>query len=332
MKAIVIVPGEGSDGTLELRDVADPQLADGQLLVRVRASALNRADLSQRRGAATHPTLEARDGEAQIGGLEAAGEVVEAGAGVSRWKAGDRVMGMVGGSFAEYVTFDERLAMPVPERLSWEEAAATPTALLTEHNALVTNAAFRRGESVLIHAAASGVWLMGVQIAKLLGAYPLIGTIASAEQRDVVTGLGLDTPVDFREESFRERVDAVTGGDGVDVVIDHVGGVNLPDNLRCMAVKGRLVSVGRLGPKVGELDLDLLALKQLKLIGVTFRTRTLDEHAEIIRRALEDLGPALEDGRLRPILDRAFPLEDALGAQRYMESNAQIGKIVLNVG
>lgn len=332
MKAIVIVPGVEGDGALELRDVADPALAAGQLLVRVRASALNRADLSQRRGSSNHPTLEARDGDAQIGGLEAAGEVVDVGTGVTRWAPGDRVMGMVGGSFAEYAAFDERLAMPVPERLSWEEAAATPTALLTEHNALVTNAGFQSGESVLIHAAASGVGLMGVQIAKLLGAQPLIGTIASAEQREVVTGLGVDVPVDYREESFSERVEAATGGDGVDVVIDHVGGANLADNLRCMAVKGRLVSVGRLGPKVGELDLDLLALKQLKLIGVTFRTRTLDEHAEIIRRALEDLGPALEDGRLRPILDRAFPLDDALGAQRYMESDAQIGKIVLQVG
>lgn len=324
----MVIEPSPDGGTLRLHEVPDPEPQPREVLVAVRATALNRADISARRGTYRQQAT-AKDGALTIGGLECAGEVVAVGADVSSVAVGDRVMGMCGAGFAEYVTMDERLAIRVPERLTWEQAAATPTAFMTEHDALVTNAGFREGESVLIHAAGSAVGLMAVQIASLLGAHPLLGTVASERQRDVVAALGMDIPVQYQHESFREAVETATRGAGVDVVIDHVGGSYLADNLGCMAVRGRLVSVGRLGPTVGELDLDLLAYRRLKLIGVTFRTRTIDEYGDVVRRAVADLWDALDDGRISPVVDRTFPLEDALAAQDYMESNVAVGKIVL---
>lgn len=329
MKAMVIVPA-GKGGTLEWRDVPEPKPQPGQLLIRVRATALNRADLYQRQG--IYPT--SATGNAPpltIAGLEAAGEVAGLGEGVTGFKLGDRVMTMCFGGYAEHATVDHRIAVKVPERMSWQEAAAIPVAYMTEHDALITNARLQPGESVLINAASSGVGVAAIQVAKLFGARPVIGTSADTAKLAALKPLGLDHGINYRQENFADAVLKLTASKGVDIIIDHVGASQFQDNLRCMALKGRLVSVGRLGGTTSEINLDFLALRRLQLIGVTFRTRTMEERAQIAQRFIADVLPALADGRLRPVIDRVFQLQDALAAQEYLASNAQIGKIILMV-
>src|SRR5215470_2562105 len=331
MKAMVIVPNPtGKGGTLEWRDVPDLQPQPGQLLIRVKASALNRADLYQRQG--SYPT--AMSGSANtltIAGLECAGEVVGAGTHVSGFNIGDRVMSMCFGGYAEYVVVDHRIAVHVPERLSWQEAAAIPVSYMTEHDAIVTNARLQPGESVLINAASSGVGVPAIQLAKLFGAKPIIGVSGDSAKLERLKPIGIDHGVNYREENFADAVLKLTDGKGVDIIIDHVGASQFQDNMRCMALRGRLVSVGRLGGNNSEINLDFLALRRLQLIGVTFRTRTLEERAEIAKCFSADVLPALADGRLRPVLDREFPLKEALAAQEYLASNAQLGKVTLTV-
>jgi NADPH2:quinone reductase len=329
MKAVVIVLNKNG-GTLELRDMPKPEPRPNELLVRVKATALNRADLFQRQG--TYPRqAKVGDDKVTIAGLEAAGEVAGMGAEVFGFSIGDRVMATCTGGYAEFVAVDHRLAMPVPPKLSWTEAATIPVSYMTEHNALITNAGLQSGESVLVHAASSGVGIAAIQIAKLFGAKPVIGTGSVPAKFEVLRSLGMDLGINHRTEKLADTVLAATGGRGVDVIIDHIGGPVLDENLRCMALRGRLVSVGRLAGITGELNLDLMALKRLHLIGVTFRTRTLDERIAIARACAADVLPALTDGRLRPLIDRVFPLDQALEAQAYMTTNAQLGKIVLTV-
>lgn len=328
MKAMVIRdPGE--HGTLRLEEVPDPELGLRDVLVRVRATALNRADLSQRLGAYRQQAT-ARGGPA-IAGLESAGEVVAVGAQATRFQPGDRVMGQCAGGYAELLAVDERLLLPVPDALEWPQAAATPVALVTEYDAIAVNAQLAPGERVLVQAAGSAVGLMAVQIARHLGAGRIFGTVASDEQAALVCELGADVAIHHERERFADVIERETGGRGVDVVIDHVGGAVLADNMRAMALQGRLVSVGRLGARVGEIDLDLLALKRLRLIGVTFRTRTIDEYEACVQRAGGALLPALGDGRLRPVVDRVYPLAQALEAQERMRANRHLGKIVLAI-
>lgn len=327
MRALVIERC-GERGDYALRDVPEPPIGPRDLLVRVHSTALNRADLAQRAGRYVQQAT-ARAG-AQIAGLEAAGEVVAVGRQVTAHRVGDRVMGMCAGGFAEYLALDERIALPVPDALDWVHAAATPVGLLTEHDAIATRARLRPGESLLLHAAGSGVGLMGVQIAALLGARPLLATVGSADKARVVCALGADVAIDHKTQDFEALVAEHTVA-GVDVVIDHVGGELLPANLRALAVGGRLVSVGRLGEHRGEADLDLLARKNLQLIGTSFRTRTLEQYGEVARRA-SALLPALADGRLRPLVDRVYPLEQAEEAQERMLAGEHVGKIVLTVG
>jgi NADPH2:quinone reductase len=240
-------------------------------------------------------------------------------------------MAMCSGGYADYVTVDYRLALPVPPPLSWEEAATIPVAYMTEHDALMTNAQLQAGESVLVNAASSGVGVAALQLARLFGAGPIIGISGSAEKLDALATFGMERGINYQRENIADAVLAMTDGKGVDIVIDHVGAPFLQDHMRCMALQGRLIGVGRLGGRSAEIDLDLLALKRLRLIGVTFRTRTLEERIAIAQRCARDILPALADGRLRPLIDRTFPLDEALEAQGYMASNAHLGKIVLTL-
>ena len=329
MRAIVIIPDEQS-GTLALHDVPDPTPGPQDLLIRVKATALNRADLAQRRG--RYPAaVTAADSGLAIGGLEAAGEVIGMGSEADGFAVGDRVMAMCGGGYAELVTIDHRLALRVPARLSWEEAATIPVAYMTEHDALITNGQLQAGESVFVNAASSGVGVAAMQLAKLFGAQPVMGSSGVADKLQALSDWGMDVGINYHTDDVAEAVLAATQGEGVDVIIDHVGASHLADHLRCMALQGRLVSVGRLGGGKHEIDLDWVALRRLHLIGVTFRTRTLEERIAIAQRCGEAILPALADSRLRPCIDQVFPLQEVAEAQGYMASNAQIGKIVLTV-
>jgi NADPH2:quinone reductase len=327
MKAMVLVFGK-KEAHLEWTDVPQPTPLPGEILIKVRASSVNRADIYQRQGGYPVSTSGGPD-KPVIAGLELAGEVAGIGDGVEDFAVGDRVMAMCPGAYAEYATIDHRLAIEVPKGLSWEEAAAVPVAYMTEHNALITNGRFQTGESVLINAASSGVGIAAIQIARLFGAGPIIGMTGSAGKVDSLTALGLDVCINYRKEDFIEAVLRATDNKGVDLVIDHVGAPFLEKNLRCMALKGRLVSVGRLGGKIENLDLDFVALRRLRIIGVTFRTRTVEERIQIVRRFQTEVLLAIADGRIRPVIDRTFPLREAMVAQEYVTTNAHFGKVVL---
>jgi len=319
----------GADGRkMELQDAPVPKPGTKELLIKVKAAALNRADLFRVQGTFPYTT---RPGMPDIIGGEAAGIVTDMGDKVGGFAVGDRVMGMCLGGYAEFTTIHQSLAFPVPDNLSWEEAAAVPVSFMTEHNAIITTGRLKVGESVLVNGASSGVGIAAIQIAKLWGAKPLIVMAGSPEKLDALSALGADLGINYKTENFKDAVLAATDGKGVDLIIDHVGGPHLADNLKCIALKGRLVSVGRLAGIVGELNMDLLALKRVKLIGVTFRTRTMSERINIARKVMTDILPLLATGRLKPVIDRIFPLDQAVDAHKYMSSNIQFGKIVLSV-
>jgi NADPH:quinone reductase-like Zn-dependent oxidoreductase len=324
---------------LETAALPDPTPGKGQILVRVRAAGLNRADLATRAGthvvggsAPAHPqSTGARPAGPVVGGAELAGTVVEVGPGVRRWHTGDAVMAQ-GAGYAELAVVDAELAMPVPPALSWEEAGALPVALLTMHDAIATKGRLAPGETAVIHAATSGVGTVGVALAAQLGAGRVIATSRSpAKFATLHDHLGaLPCPVvdvDTTGTDLAAAVLEATGGRGADVIVDNVGAAVLAGNVAAAALRARIVQVGRLGGRTAELDLDELARKQVSLIGVTFRTRTPAERAEIVRLCLEDLGADLE--RYRPRVERTFALDDAAEAQDALAANTHVGKLVL---
>jgi NADPH:quinone reductase-like Zn-dependent oxidoreductase len=316
----------GPDGpTLSVATVTTPEPGPHELLVRVRAAGVNRADLAR-----TQQHFAAKD--VNIAGLEAAGEVAAVGSEVSGFAPGDRVMAMCRDAYAEYALFDARFTLRVPDGVEWTAAAATPTWYLTAHDAIVVNGGLRQGESVLIQAAGAGVGLAGLQVARMMGAGLVLGVGRDdAKLARLRAEFGLDVAINSSREDVAAVAREATGGKGVDIVMDNVGASALKANMEAMAIGGRLIGVGRLGGRMAEIDLDLLALKRLKLIGVTFRTRSIEEKAALAARAMADLGPAISEGRLRPLVDRTFPLDEALAAQEEMRANRHLGKIVLTV-
>ncbi|MFF0160317.1 zinc-binding dehydrogenase [Streptomyces sp. NPDC005263] len=328
MKAMLIVPAD--DGmTLDLTDISAQALGPKDVRLAVRAASVNRADLLIRAG--THTAAAPAQGP-QIAGIDAAGEVIEVGAQVTGVQPGDRIMAMASGGLAEEIVIPAAMAIPVPATWSYGEAAAAVIGLMTEHNALSTAARLQPGETVLIHAAASGVGTQAIQVARQLGAGRVLGTSRSGRDSTALRQLGLDELISASEHDFADRVQEVTEGAGADVIVDHVGGPYLPANIRAAAVRGRIVGVGRLGGAEGVLDLEELARKRLEIIGTTFRTRTPDEKAEVVRalRAGIDLNSAAD--ALRPVVDRTFPWTQALEAQAALERSHHLGKIVLEVG
>ncbi|MCS7082845.1 MAG: NAD(P)H-quinone oxidoreductase [Bacteroidetes bacterium] len=326
MRAVWIERFAGPEGLLLREGLAPPEPGPEQILVRVHASALNRADLLQTWG--RYPPPEGTP--ERIPGLECAGEVVATGPGVRRWRAGDRVMALLaGGGQAEYAVAHEALAWPVPEGMSWAEAAAIPEAFITAWDALVRQARLRLGQSVLIHAVGSGVGLAALQIARLAGARSVYGT-ASAPKLERARSWGLTEGWDYRSVDFvqalREREP-----EGVSVVLDCIGGPYWMRNLEVLQPKGHLVLLGTLGgahlPQ--EATLGPLITKRLRLIGTVLRTRPLWEKIAVAEAFRQELWPLLADGRLRPTVDRAFAALEVQAAYRYMAANANFGKIVL---
>lgn len=323
MKAAVIT-GNG----LEIQDVPKPSPKPNEILVRVRAAGLNRADLAMASGQA-HGRA---GGPGTIAGLEWAGEVAEIGADVKGIKPGDRVMCSGSGGYAEYAVTDYGRCSPVPaNNMSWEQAATLPVALQTMHDAVVTNGRLKAGDSVLIQGASSGVGLMALQIAKLKGAKLVIGTSTHEGRRAKLKQFGADLALDTKDAGWADAVLKATDGKGVDLIVDQVSGPVANGNLKAAAILGRIVNVGRLGGMKGEFDFDLHALRRIDYIGVTFRTRSMDEVREIVRKMRADLWPAIESGRLALPIDKAFPLDQAAAAQAHMRANAHFGKIVLTV-
>ena len=321
MKAAVLTAD-----SIEIRDVARPVPTAEQVLVRVRAAGLNRADLimfgGHRHGNAGGPGT--------ILGLEWAGEVVDVGSAVKGFKAGDRVMCSGMGGYAEYAVADwGRISLIPSNNMGWETAATMPVALQTMHDAVVTNGRLHEGETVMIQGASTGVGLMGLQIAKFKGARLVIGTSTNAMRRERLKEFGADVVLDTQDVGWPDAALQATDQKGVDLIVDQISASVANQNLKAAAVRGRIVNVGRLGGNKGEFDFDLHALKRIDYIGVTFRTRSVEEIREINRRMRADLWPAVEAGALKLPIDRAFPLDEAAAALAHMKANAHFGKIVL---
>jgi NADPH:quinone reductase-like Zn-dependent oxidoreductase len=326
MKAAIMVPGTDG-GRWDIRDVQRPVLTAGHVLVRVHASSLNRAEFRRLHAMRIRPGQAAP--EARTGGGDAAGEVVETGAGVTGIKPGDRVMGRCAGGFAEFALLDAREVMPAPERLSWEEAACVPVVFVVVHDALFASGQLRAGETVLVTAAPSGVGLAALLLGKFLGA-KVIGTSRSAEKLERLKAHGLDIGVVTGSEGFGEAISRVIGDHGVDMVVDNIGGDVLVPCVNALAVGGRLVTIGRMsGVTKGELDVDRLAERRLHLYGVSNRLRSPAQRAKSAKRFLSDLSPALTDGRIRPVIDRSFPLDEIAAAGAYLEADTHVGKVIV---
>lgn len=327
MKAIVLTGNQGLD-SVEVRDVPRPDPHGERVLVRVRAAGLNRADLLQSRGLYPAPAGVPAD----IPGLEFAGEVAALGSDVtSPLQVGDRVMGIVaGGAFAESLTIHERLLVPIPESLNDVEAAALPEAFITAHDALDHQARVRSGESVLIHAVGGGVGTAAVQVAHAMGCV-VFGTSRTAAKLDRCRELGLDVSIDTSVEDFADRSLRETDGTGVHAVIDFLGASSWEANLRVLRTGGRLVLVGLLGGVKVEANLGILLEKRLTVIGTTLRARPLEEKIAATRRFTECVLPWIRKGRVRPIIEAVYPLDQARAAFRHIASNSGFGKIVLRM-
>ncbi|WP_405911721.1 zinc-binding dehydrogenase [Streptomyces sp. NBC_00963] len=298
-----------------------PAPGPGQVLVRVRASGLNRGELLQ--------AGRVKDGDLVPVGVELAGEIDTVGAGVTDWKPGDAVVAHGTGTQAELVVVSASALVRKPESSSWAEAGSFLNVYMTAHDALVTNGRMAPGETVLINAATGGIGLAAVQIARALGAGTVIATTTSASKTQALYDQGAHHVIDMSSQDQVSTVAEITGNRGVDVVIDSVGGTVLDDNLTSMAVRGRLVQVGRMGSARAEIDLTILWRKRLTLIGVTFRTRTEEERLDCIRAAERDLLDLWERRVIVPVVDRTFAMADVAAAYDHMTRSGHIGKIAL---
>jgi NADPH2:quinone reductase len=327
MKAITFAAFGDAD-VLELTDVAAPQVRPTDLLVRVYAAGVNRADLTHRTGGYGHPNF----GDSLIIGLEIAGEVIEKGSAVTGYEIGDRVMGVVGGgAYAELARIDYRMAMPIPAELDYVHAAAIPEVFVTAHEAMMHLARLKAGDSVLIHAAAGGVGSAAVQLAYATGATVYATTEGSKISR--VEHLGADVAIDYKAEDFAEVIASKTNGRGVDAIIDFVGEPYFARNLASLANGGRLVQVGILGGG-GHVALKLedILYRHLQIIGTVMKSRTQPEKHAMIKRFREHWLDRFEGGgSLEPVVDSTYPLSRAADAHRKMESAQNVGKIILTM-
>jgi len=323
MRAAVV-----TENGVEIKDVVQPEPQPHEVLVRVRACGLNRADLMVASGMA-HGAI---GGAGTIVGQEFSGEIAAVGAEVKGMKEGDRVMCHGTASWADYALADWGRTVPIPDaNMDFEQAATLPVALYTMHNAIVTNAKIQPGETILIQGASSGVGLMALQIAKLKGAKTVIGTSTNSERRAKLKDFGADLAVDSKDPTWADTVLEATDGKGVDIIIDQLSGYVANDNLKATAIMGRIINVGRLGGFNGNFDFDLHAARRIQYIGVTFRTRSIDEIRAITKEVQEDLGKDIAAGKLSLPIDQSFKLEDVNDALAKMKANEHFGKITLIV-
>ena len=323
MKAIVI----GENGP-ELSDIAKPEPKPDEVLTRVAACGLNRADVLLANGA--FPGVQG--GAGVIIGMEWAGEVESVGSNVKNFAPGDRVMCAGSAGYSEYAVSDYGRTMKVPgNNMSFEQAATYPIALQTMHNALITQGKLTKGETVLIQGASSGVGLMAMQIAKHMGARQVFGSSTNDSRRAQLTKFGADSVFNSNDDTWVDEVLAKTAGAGVDLIIDQISGSTVNQNMEATKVCGRIVNVGRLGGGKGNFNFDLHALRRIEYIGVTFRTRSVEEIREIVSGVQRDLGQGIIDGNLSLPIDKVFPLTEAPAALEYMAENKHFGKIVLQI-
>ncbi|WP_316184523.1 MULTISPECIES: zinc-binding dehydrogenase [unclassified Bradyrhizobium] len=322
MKAYVY----GAQGAA-ITDIAKPAPKGTQVLVRVRACGLNRADLGMTKG----HVHGAAGGVGTVLGMEWAGEVAELGPDARGVKIGDKVMGSGSAAFAEYTLADQGRLFQAPSNMNFDEAATLPIALTTMHNAVVSNGALQPGQRVLVQGASSGVGLMAMQIAKLKGASLVVGSSTDAMRRQRLNEFGADLAIDSSDPAWVDQVLQATNGEGVDLIVDQVSGKVANQNLAATKVLGRIVNVGRLGGTHGDFNFDLHAARRITYVGVTFRTRSIEEIRTIFDEVKKDIWSAVEQRTLRLPIDRVFAFDDIGAAFAHMEANKHLGKIVVTL-
>ena len=308
----------------ETRPVPVPR--EGEILIKVMAAGVNRPDVSQRMGHYPPPP-----GASDLPGLEVAGEVVALGANSKKHKLGDKVMSLVaGGGYAQYCIAQDAQAMTVPPSLPIEQAGALPETLMTVWHNVFERGALRPGETLLIHGGSSGIGTMAIQLAKSLGSKVIV-TVGSKEKADACKKLGADHAINYRSEDFVEATKKVTGGAGVDVILDMVGGDYIERNYEAAAIDGRIVQIAFLGASKATVNFTRLMVKRLTHTGSTLRPRSNADKAAMVAAIEAKVMPLLREGRVKPVMDSVFPLEKASEAHRRMETSEHIGKIVLSL-
>jgi putative PIG3 family NAD(P)H quinone oxidoreductase len=323
MKAVVVEKA-GDENALKLADVPEPSIKPDEILIRVRAAGVNRADLLQRQGFYPPPP-----GASEIIGMEVAGEVVAVGDAVKGWKVGDRAMALIpGGGYAEKAVAHYGSAMKIPTTLSFDEAAGVPEVFLTVFLNFFMLARIKRGESALIHGGGSGIGTASILLLKDAGVRVIV-TAGSDEKCEQCRKLGADVAINYKRGPFAPEVKKATEGRGVDAILDSIGGAYLAGNIESLAQGGRLVLIGLMNGTRAELDLAAVLRRHLKIFGSTLRNRSFAEKAQIVAAFLEQFGAALEAGRLRPPIYKVIPAADAPTAHRMMQSSEHFGKIIL---
>ena len=326
MMTVIEIREPGGPDVLVPAERPQPAAGPGEILVKVAAAGVNRPDVMQRKGAYPPPP-----GASDIPGLEVAGTVAGVGAGVHIWRAGDRVCALVaGGGYAEYCVAPAPQCLPVPDRMDLTHAAAIPETFFTVWTNVFERGHLEAGQSVLIHGGSSGIGTTAIQLARSFGAR-VFATAGSAEKCAACERLGAERAINYREQDFVAAIHALTGGRGVDLILDMVGGEYVPRNLELLAADGRLVQIALIGGAKAQINMAAVLQRRLTVTGSTLRPRSVAEKGAIADALRERVWPLLESGAIAPVIFQTFPLRDAASAHRVMESGAHIGKLVLTV-
>ena len=323
----VLMAGFGGPEVLQLGEAPRPEPGPGQVLIRIAATSVNRADLQQRAGNYAPPP-----GDSEILGLECAGVIAALGPEVTGWRAGDRVMTLLGGGgYADYAVAPASTLMPVPDNLDLIQAAAIAEVWITAFLNVFREAGLQPGETLLVHGGASGVGTAAIQLARVLGPSPVLVTVGSPAKAEACRALGADHAILYKTEDFSKRVLELTSGRGADVILDHIGGAYLEPSLACLALYGRLVIIGLLGGAKAELNIGRLMVKRQRIIGSVLRARPVEEKARITAAFRDQILPRFASGELKPVIHAVLPLAEVRKAQELMAADANAGKLVLQV-
>ncbi|KAL6573938.1 hypothetical protein OROHE_001480 [Orobanche hederae] len=325
MKAIVITEAGGPE-VLQLREVDDPKIKDDEVLIRITATALNRADTLQRQGKYPPPK-----GDSEYPGLECSGIIESVGKNIHRWKIGDQVCALVGGGgYAEKVAVPAGQVLPVPANVSLEDAAGFPEVACTVWSTVFVMSNLTKGETFLIHGGSSGIGTFAIQLAKYHGIRVFV-TAGSEEKLAACKELGADVCINYKTEDFVSRVKEETGGQGVDVILDNIGAPYLKRNLESLNFNGRLFIIGLMGGSVSEINLASLLARRLTVQAAGLRSRSPENKAQIVSEVEKNVWPAIAAGKVKPVVYKSLPLQEAAEAHQLMESSKHIGKIILLV-
>jgi putative PIG3 family NAD(P)H quinone oxidoreductase len=325
MKAIVI-DGAGGPEVLKLKEVDDPKAGEGEVLIKIVAAALNRADLMQRQGTYPPPP-----GASLIPGLECSGTIESVGHGVTQWKVGDEVCALLGGGgYAEKINVPAVQVFPIPKGIKLVDAAGIPEVACTVWSTIFMTCHLSKGESLLVHGGGSGIGTMAIQLAKSKGVKVLV-TAGSEEKLKKCLELGADVGINYKQEDFVERAKAETNGKGVDVVLDIMGGSYLPRNIKALAMDGRLFHIATQGGMTGELDINSVIYRRLTVTGAGLRGRTTEKKGEIVQDVIKNVWPEIEAGKVKVIVDCVIPLAEASKAHEILEASTHFGKVILAV-